>query len=280
MKRLMLGAACAALASTLGMSGAVMAGVAPTGGDVHVDSKGAGGYVGLGASYAPDYEGGDDYEASPALFGKYTWESGRFVNLGGTAEAGSAARLSVNVIPLSMRENWHFGPLLQYRQKRGGVDNDKVDDMNDIDAAIEAGLFLSYLRDRWTFTLAGAFDVSSEYDGFISDLKVQYTWPMSKTWTFTFGASTSYADGNYMDTYFGVDSRDAVRSGLDTYNADAGFQDVGLSASAHFTPWKRWGILAGVNYYRLVGDADDSSPVTDEGSENQIHGVVAVTYRF
>ena len=93
---------------------------------------------------------------------------------------------------------------------------------------------------------------------------------MRRHWTFTFGASTSYADGNYMDTYFGVRREDALRSGLDDYNADGGIKDVGARPSAHYTPWKRWGILGGVNYYRLVGDADDASPVADEGSENQI----------
>ena len=33
----------------------------------------AGGFVGVGVTAAPDYEGGDDYVASPALFGATTW---------------------------------------------------------------------------------------------------------------------------------------------------------------------------------------------------------------
>ena len=37
----------------------------------------AGGFVGAGVGLTPDYEGSDDYEAVHALFGRYTWESGR-----------------------------------------------------------------------------------------------------------------------------------------------------------------------------------------------------------
>ena len=78
MKRLKHVAACAVLASTLGFSGAVGAG---------------GGFVGLGGSVVPDYEGSDDYEGSPALFGNWTFNNGMFLDLGGTPEAGLGARL-------------------------------------------------------------------------------------------------------------------------------------------------------------------------------------------
>ena len=32
----------------------------------------SGGFVGLGVNYSPDYEGGDDYEASIGPFGRYS----------------------------------------------------------------------------------------------------------------------------------------------------------------------------------------------------------------
>jgi outer membrane scaffolding protein for murein synthesis (MipA/OmpV family) len=238
------------------------------------------GFVGLGASFAPDYEGGDDYEAGPALFGKYGWDNGMLVDLGGTPEAGRAARLKANLIPSSWSENWQLGPVLQYRPGRKGVDNDRVDAMKNIEHTGEAGAYVSYLMDRWEFTLAGAADVGDVSNGVVADLEVTYRWPMNDRWTFTFGANTSYANSNYMDTYFGVSREDSQRSGLKQYNADSGMKDVGASAVAHYTPWKRWGILAGVNVYQLIGDADDSSPVTDEGSETQVQGVLAVTYKF
>ncbi len=271
MKRFKQVAASAAFASALGFSGAAGAG---------------GGFVGLGGSVQPDYEGSEDYEGAPALFGNWTFDNGMFVDLGGTPEAGMAARLKANLIPSRWSERWQAGLVAQYRQGRKGVDEDRVDDLKNIEHTGEAGAFVSFLMDRWEFTLAAAGDLGDVHNGVVADLEITYEWPMSNTWTFTFGANTSYASGNYMDTYFGVSREDAERSRrknskpLDEYGTDGGFKDVGLSASAHYTPWKRWGILAAANYFRLVGDADDDSPIVDVGSENQFHGTLAVTYRF
>ena len=41
-----------------------------------------------------------------------------------------------------------------------------------------------------------------------------------------------------------------------------------------------WGAQAVGKYTLLVGDADDDSPVVDEGSESQFFGAVLVTYSF
>ncbi len=265
MKRLKFGVACVAAASMLGFSGAVSAG---------------GGFVGLGASFAPDYEGGDDYEAGPALFGKYTFDNGMFVKLGGTAEAARSARLNANLIPSRWSENWWAGPLVQYRPGRKGVDNDRVDDMENIEHTGEAGAFVSYLMGRWEFTLAGSADVGDVSNGVVADLEIAYDWPINDTWTFSFNGTASYANGNYMDTYFGVSREDSRRSGLQQYNADGGIKDVGAAVLVNYTPWKRWGIAGGLTYSRLLGDADDDSPVTDEGSENQASFLLAATYKF
>jgi outer membrane scaffolding protein for murein synthesis (MipA/OmpV family) len=254
-----------ALASTLGFSGAAGAG---------------GGFIGFGGSIGPDYEGSDDYEGFPALFGNWTFDNGMFVGLSGTAEAAKTARLKGNLVPSDLSERWQAGPVVQYRRGRKGVDNNRVDDMENIEHTSEAGGFVSYLMDRWKFNLAGVGDLGDVHNGAVVDLKVTYALPINGIWAFTFGASGSYASGNYMDTYFGVSREDSLRSGLDQYGTDGGMKDWGLSASAHYTPWKHWGILASANYFRLVGDADDDSPVVDEGSENQFMGALAATYKF
>lgn len=265
MKRLKHAAACAVLVPALSFSGTVGAGE---------------GFIGVGGTAAPDYEGGDDYEGGPAVFGKWTFNNGMYGELGGTAEAGQAARLSGNLIPSRWSENWKAGPLLQYRPGRKGVDNDRVDDMENIEHTGEVGAFVGYELGRWDFVLAGSADVGDVHNGVVADLEVGYDWPMNDRWTFSFSGNTSYASGNYMDTYFGVSREDSLRSGLQEYDADGGIKDVGAGVAVHYTPWKHWGILGGVNYYRLVGDADDDSPVVDEGSENQVHGTLAVTYKF
>ena len=82
-----------------------------------------------------------------------------------------------------------------------------------------------------------------------------------------------------MQSYFGVDSSDASRSGLDEYDADAGFKDVGVNAMLSYLITPRWDVTGIAAYRRLVGDAEDS-PVTEEGSANQWYGGLMFNYHF
>jgi outer membrane scaffolding protein for murein synthesis (MipA/OmpV family) len=82
-----------------------------------------------------------------------------------------------------------------------------------------------------------------------------------------------------MKAYFGVDSADASRSGLDRYNADAGIKDVGLNAVLSYLITPSWDVTGIAAYRRLVGDAEDS-PVTKEGSANQWYGGLMFNYHF
>ena len=82
-----------------------------------------------------------------------------------------------------------------------------------------------------------------------------------------------------MDAYFGIDGRDAERSGLDEYDADEGFKDVGANASLSYLITQHWDVTGIAAYRRLVGDAEDS-PVTEEGSANQWYGGLLFNYHF
>jgi outer membrane scaffolding protein for murein synthesis (MipA/OmpV family) len=131
-------------------------------------SKGkAGGFIGLGATYAPDYEGGDDYEARIAPFGKYERVSGRYASLGGTSGTEKAGRVKANLIAKDQSNILEFGPLLQYRLKRDrdSVDNNKVQKLPDIDAAIEAGAFIGLNSGPWSASVSYVHDITSVYKG-------------------------------------------------------------------------------------------------------------------
>jgi outer membrane scaffolding protein for murein synthesis (MipA/OmpV family) len=91
---------------------------------------------------------------------------------------------------------------------------------------------------------------------------------------------TTYGDDDFMEAYFGVDAVDSVRSGLRQYDADAGFYDVGLNITHNWNFTGAWRLVSILGISQLVGDADDSSPVVDEGSETQGRLGVMVTYKF
>ena len=246
--------------------------------DAEVDEGKGGGFVGLGIAYSTDYEGGDDYEATPAPFGAYHWASGRYIDLGGTGGSENAGRLTFNA--LTSDTAWEFGPILQYRLERDDVDNSKVDRMSDIDAAVEVGAFLGWQGDRLNLATNFAADVSDEHDGYLWYFEGKYRIPVSDSFTWSLGAHLTWASEDYMDTYFGVKSSDSARSGLSKYSADEGFKDVGMSLTGHYKFTDAWGLAANLSYTRMLNDAEDSPLVDDVGDKNQIGGVVAVTYSF
>lgn len=240
---------------------------------------GSGGFVGLGVAFAPDYEGSDDDEAMVAPFGHYTWSSGRYVDLGGTSGSERAGRVKFNA--LTNKEGWELGPLLQFRLKRDNdVDNKQVSRMKDVDSATEAGAFVGYTAGPWSGSFSYATDVSSEHSGSLGYLNGAYEIPMDDAFTLTINAHLTYADSDYMDTYFGVDSRDSANSGLSRYSAGSGFKDFGFGVTGLYKFNKSWGVMGNLGYTRMLGDAEDSPLVDKVGDENQITGVLAATYFF
>ncbi len=118
------------------------------------------------------------------------------------------------------------------------------------------------------------------HDGWYSKLKGGYNWVIDKRVTLSMGASATYADDDYMQTYFGVSNRDSRDSGLDRYNADAGIKDVGINLGLNWILTQNWSARGIVSYTQLLDDASDDSPVVDEGDEGQLFTTVMAVYNF
>jgi MipA family protein len=236
------------------------------------------GFVGLGVGSVPDYEGSDTNEGTIAPFGRYNWASGRYISLGGTANAEQAARLKLNV--LTKDTAWELGPVLQYRKERGDVHNNKVDRMKDVNAATEAGGFLGWKADRLSLSTTYVTDVSDEYNGSVWYFNGYYEIPVDEQFRLSLGAYTTWASDDYMETYFGVDNSDAARSGFRKYKASSGFKDAGMLLIGDYKFNQHWGMAGAVNYTRMLNDAGDSPLVKDAGDENQYKAIIAVTYSF
>ena len=226
--------------------------------------------VGGGIGFKPDYEGSEDYEAVPIPFADVKFGNGMFIKLLGL-------NLRANLIPDEM---WRLGPVYNYRAERDDVDNNAVDDMKKVSDANELGIFGGLDINNWFVSLSFLADVGDAHDGWYSGLKGGYNWIINPSWALSIGASMTYADDDYMETYFGVNRRDSERSGLDRYSADSGIKDVGLDLGVNWIINQNWSTKGIASYTRLVGDADDDSPVVDEGDEGQLFGAVLVVYKF
>ena len=228
------------------------------------------GLAGLGVGVAPDYEGSEDTTGVPLFMFQHNYDSGRFVKLMGP-------NLKVNLLA---DKQFSLGPVLNYRFERDDVDNKQVDRMDKVDAAFEAGVFGGVNIDNLLFGLELLADVSDEHDGFLAQVNAGYRWKAMPELTLTPGVFLTYADDDYMDTYFGVNPGNRGSSSLPNYSADSGLKDVGINLVAHYTPWEKWGIMGMASYKALLNDAKDSPIVDDEGDDKQFMLGLMVTYRW
>jgi outer membrane scaffolding protein for murein synthesis (MipA/OmpV family) len=238
------------------------------------------GTVGLGVGVVPDYEGSADYEPVPLPFARMDYRE----FFGELRPAMGALQLRGNAVPST---SFRAGPLIEYRRERDHVSNNRVDDLKKIDAAVELGAFAGYVLHNGVrkgtaagINIQGAADVSGTYDGFLIQLGTDYTTPVNEDWQISARLSSTFADSNYMSTYFGIDRNNANRSGLNQFDADAGFKDVGLNLGADYSFAKNWSLGTSIGYTRLIGDAADSPITDDEGSANQFFGGVIINYKF
>ncbi len=226
--------------------------------------------VGGGIGIAPDYEGSDYYEAVPVPFADVKFGNGMFVKLLGL-------NLRANLIPSNM---WRLGPVYNYRAERDNVDNNRVDRMREISDANELGIFGGFDYNNWFVSLEFLADTGNAHEGFTSKLRGGYNFIINNSWALSIGASTTYADDDYMQTYFGVTAADAARSGLAQYDADSGIKDIGIDLGLNWIITQNWSAKGIAKFTQLVGDADDGSPVVDQGSEGQFFGAALVVYSF
>jgi outer membrane protein len=243
-------------------------------GPVHVLANSGGLSLGLGVGVAPDYVGSDDYTGIPMLFGKMTCPEGNYyVELAGTM-------LKANLIN---HDHLVFGPLVNYRPGRDDVlsiDDKVVEKMESIDDSFEVGAFLGLIINEWAFMAEAFQDVSDGHDGFLITFSGRYVWDASPSWDIILGGSTTWANSDYMGTFFDVNQKDATTSGLLMYDADSQWRDVTGDLGAMYYFNDEWKLRLSASCTRLLSDAKNSPVTDDRGDKYQFSGGVMAIYTF
>lgn len=225
--------------------------------------------LGGGGLLSPDYEGSDDFEfrALPYISAKYDdWLSFSVpegLKLTAINEGGFRA-----------------GILAGYRFDRDEDDNDALDGWGDIDGTAELGAFAEYKIDSVKFAVDVRQGLSDE-TGLMATLSARHESRIGPS-RISIGPQVTWADDEYMQTYFGITATQAGASttGYSAYAAAGGVKSFGLGLSV-FTPvTDSWAITAIASVNQLSGDAADSPIVTDEGSETQYMVGIFAGYRF
>lgn len=221
--------------------------------------------LGAGVSYRPEYEGGDELEPSPIPLVDITWKDRLFLN---TRQGLGAYAIRT--------DRFRLGTSLGYSLGRDEDDADALEGLGDIDPAAQAHLFGSYSYGMVRLHADLSQDLGGS-DGLQVEPGATFMYPVSKSLTLSAGVSATWASDDYMQAYFGVTPAQSLRSGLDTYDAEAGFKRADLNIGATWSVNENWFTRANLGFGYLLGDAADS-PITQDEFQPSVS--LFVGYKF
>lgn len=220
--------------------------------------------VGAGAVFKPKYEGSDEFKISPIPFVSATFFD----------------RLTIDPTGLDLKAYQH-GPLkfdvnLGYDTGRSADDADTLRGMGDIDFGVNVGgkATVSYGPVDFFASVAKTLGGS---DGLLGTVGAKVTAPVTEHLILGAEASATFADKNYMESYFGVDMGQSRDSGYHEYKAGAGAKSVDFGVSATYLINKNWVVRGEQKVGILLGDAADSPIVRDKAQPSTM---LMLGYRF
>lgn len=233
------------------------------------------GHIALGGIMMPDFAGSEDYQFLPLVMAKLAYRDFYIEATG--------PRAKINLVPGGRVE---AGPLVAYDGGRDDdVDNRRVGRLPKVDSTIELGGFAQLnfsqmLMEEDSLSFGMEFAQALEgHEGYTVNLQTSYGIQMLP-FIVSVDLGAQYADKDYAEAYFGVDSVGSAATGLPEYSASAGATTLEAGLNVQFGFSENWGIMSRVSYGRLIGDAADSPIVKEEGSPNQFSAGLAVMYRF
>ena len=221
--------------------------------------------LGGGALVAPSYEGSDKFSVSPMPFVSINWRDRVFLEMG--------HGLGVNVV---RTDALRLGVSVGFAPGRDEDDDDHLKGLGDIDTAARGHVFGSYAFGMLQLGVDVAKDFGGS-DGVQVRPELSVKVPLSESWTLSSGISATWADDAYMQSFFGVSASQSRSSGLERFDAGAGFKSVDLQLGLNWAITESWFATAHLGVGVLLGDAADS-PVTE--SRVQPSAALAVGYRF
>lgn len=222
--------------------------------------------VGAGVIFAPAYAGSDKYKAMPVPDISVDYNDGLFFanifdGIGSYFLQGEDYKVGASV-------GLDFG-----RDEKD--DRKNLRGMGDIDMGATANLMGEY--DIGPVHISGKLTKGGEDYGTTATVEVGTMFPVADDIMLMASAGPTWADADHMNSYFGVSSAQAARSGYNRHEADAGISSVGLTVGAFYSVTEDIDVKFMVKADQLVGDAADS-PITKD--DFQPSAFITTTYNF
>lgn len=229
--------------------------------------------LGGGGGIAPKYEGSKTTEFTAVPVASAQWRSAG--TWGTTIFAGTGRGIGVSY---GNEAKFIFGANLAAFGERKENEDRRLRGLGDVKTSATAGVFLAVPFGPIDFSI----NTQSALDG-NAGTTVTFGFgsgfPITDRLSIGANVGATWADADYMTTYFSITSRQAARSqaGLKRFNAKAGIKsiDLGVDATYNFTPVWSLNLSGGVS--TLVGDAA-RSPISERDVQPSVSLTVVRTF--
>lgn len=225
--------------------------------------------LGLGIEYESAYEGSDEFELEVNPAGAVQWRNGDDIYYWAGAALGWRGLRS---------EAWLFDAAVAFPVEEGREESDsedgRLDGLGDVEGSTEIVLQARRALDSdWRYWLDGRLIASDDgslgifgagrrfgdqTDGTGSDLSLVFV----------------FHDSDYANRDFGINSEQAVNSGLDETDLDGGFRSIGLNYTFRYFVSDKWQVFGEALYEHFGSDVRDS-PIARSDYEAEV-GVGAI----
>lgn len=236
---------------------------------------GLSGRIGLGVATVPTYEGSpnDRTLAGPELALSYRsrdWGTVEFGQRGLMWNAVEAGRFRFALVA-----QFDLGRKDRDTSTLNPTPGDKrLAGMGNVQSSTEAGVGIGYgpvmLVARQSLSERGA-------KGAQVDMTVEIPWSLSDRFALRFAIGATWANRDYLQTYFGVTAAQAQATSFSVYTPKSGCRKVDASVGAEYALASSWKLQANVGFSQL-GDDAAASPLV--GRRNGTSAALGVAYEF
>jgi outer membrane protein len=227
--------------------------------------------LGAGAAMRPTFEGSDRYLVSPVPVVHITWDDMVSLGVGGLNAYWH-------------HDNFKVGAGLTFDQGRDikkpsifGEGDDRLKGLGKIDTALGIRGFASYRLGPVNFDVSATKFTGSPNNGVLVSFGAQAPLKLASKLMVVPHIQATWANQNYMETYFGVTPVQSRASIFPQYAAGAGVKDIigGVNVIYNFNP--HWYVAGDASVTQLMGDAA-KSPISFSNTNAML--ITMVGYHF
>jgi outer membrane scaffolding protein for murein synthesis (MipA/OmpV family) len=156
-------------------------------------------------------------------------------------------------------------------------DADDIDGLDTFGPSAEARLGWEYSTGPWSLNASLSQALGSGHEGLYGQLSASWRQRIGRRGFLSVGPTLRFGNDRYMDAFYGVTAAEAGRTGLGTFEAQAGLESAGVQGILSVPIIGQWRATTVMQLSVLTNDAADS---TLTARESQAFFLTAITRQF